>query len=205
MMFPSFSIIAGVIFLATHALGLPVDPDLDKRAQNVIIGYRTVSAAQGQRYNQAGTLTNDGNLIGTQIGAGVYTTPNRGGWPGSATSIISLREMRYCVIMADSAALSRVNKVQIPESFNGQTIWFKGQAVVDAYIKNVVPLADPNKTIRISKIEGAVDGLQIVIPPGLLNSNNGGLGITASCKNTVEELPDVNVAFRQWPRLFGSL
>ncbi|KZL85058.1 hypothetical protein CI238_09714 [Colletotrichum incanum] len=198
MILPSFSTIAATLLWATHALGLPVDPELDKRAQNVIIGYRTVSAAQGERYNQAGTLTNDPNLIGTQIGAGVYTTPNRGGWPGSASSM-------YCVIMADSAALRDVYKVQIPEFFNEERIWFKGQAAVDGYIKNVVPQAVPNKTIRISKIDGGSGALQIVIPPGLLNSNGGGLGITASCKKTEQELPSVNVAFQRWPKLFGSL
>ncbi|GJC80592.1 hypothetical protein ColLi_03430 [Colletotrichum liriopes] len=107
--------------------------------------------------------------------------------------------------MADFAALRNVYKVQIPEFFNGQRIWFKGQDVVDGYIKNVVPQAVPNKTIRISKIDGGSGGLQIVIPPGLLNSNGGGLGITASCKKTEEELPSVNVAFQEWPKLFGSL
>ncbi|OLN92288.1 hypothetical protein CCHL11_01353 [Colletotrichum chlorophyti] len=196
MMFPTVSKLV-CLLLAGQALALPVENTLEERGQNVIIGYRTVSEVQALRYNRAGTLTDDGNLIGTQIGSGVYTTPNRGGWPGSEANW-------FCVITADSAALGNVYKVRIPQSFRGQTIWFKGDATVNGYIKSVAPAADPNKTIRISKIEGKGNDLQMVVPPGLLNSNNGGLGITASCKRTVEELPDSVVNYNSWSKVFGS-
>ncbi|OLN86719.1 hypothetical protein CCHL11_03729 [Colletotrichum chlorophyti] len=195
-MFPPVSKLAFVL-LAGQAFALPVENTLQERGQNVIIGYRTVHEIQALRYNRAGTLTDDGNLIGTQIGAGVYTTPNRGGWPGGPTSW-------FCVIAADSAALNNVYKVKIPQAFGGSTIWFAGDATVDGYIKTVVPGADPRKTIRISKIEGKGDDLQMVIPPGLLNSNGGGLGITTSCKRTEEELPNVVVNYDTWSKVFGS-
>ncbi|WQF85934.1 hypothetical protein CDEST_10948 [Colletotrichum destructivum] len=185
------------LLLTSQALALPVEHSLEKRAQNIIIGYRTVSETQAARYNRAGTLTDDGNLIGTQIGSGVYTTPMRGGWPGTSSSW-------YCVIMADSAAMDKVYKARIPQTFRDKNVWFRGDATVDAYIKLVAPSANPKKTIRISKISGNEDELQMVIPPGLLNSNRGGLGITASCKETIDELPAVIVDYDDWVKVFGS-
>ncbi|KAM0275039.1 hypothetical protein ACHAQH_007600 [Verticillium albo-atrum] len=185
------------IGLVTQVAALPVDGKLEERAQSVIIGYRTVSAVQGARYNKAGTLTDDGNRIGTQTGAGVYTTPVAGGWPGAATDM-------YCVIAADSAALDKVNKARIPQNYLGKRLWFAGDKAIDDYIKAVVSKGDPRKTIRISKIDGTANDLQMVIPPGLLNSNKGGLGITASCKATLAEMPQTVVNLGSWKKLFGS-
>ncbi|KAM0323973.1 hypothetical protein ACHAQA_008555 [Verticillium albo-atrum] len=185
-----FKILA--IGLASQVAALPIEAKLEERAQNVVIGYRTVSAVQGARYNKAGTLTDDGNRIGTQIGAGVYTTPVAG------------RLARHCVITADSAALDKVNKARIPEKHAGKKLWFAGDKAIDDYIKAVIPKSDPKKTIRISKIDGTQSDLQMVIPPGLLNSNKGGLGITASCKKTLAELPTTVVNFGSWKKVFGS-
>lgn len=38
----------------------------------------------------------------------------------------------------------------------------------------------------------------MLIPPALLNSNGGGIGITASCKKTIEELPGARVEYDDW-------
>ncbi|EEY20303.1 predicted protein [Verticillium alfalfae VaMs.102] len=173
------------VSLATQVTAFPVNIKVEERAQSVIIGYRTVSAEQGARYNKAGTLTNDGNRIGTQIGAGVYTTPVAGGWP-------------------DSAALDKVNKARIPQSHASKKLWFAGDKAIDAYIKAVIPKGDPKKTIRISTIDGTAGEQQMVVPPGLLNSNKGGLGITASCKKTLAELPSTVVNFSTWSKVFRS-
>lgn len=35
---------------------------------------------------KAGTLTDDKNIISTQIGPGVYMSSKRDGWPGAATN-----------------------------------------------------------------------------------------------------------------------
>ncbi|KAI5920265.1 hypothetical protein F4810DRAFT_723585 [Camillea tinctor] len=185
--------------LATQVAAFPLvsNNNLEERAQNVIIGYRTVAQAQAERYNQAGTLTDDGNQIGTQIGAGVYTTPNAGGWPGSANSW-------YCVITAQDTALNNVVKVKIPESFQGKKLWFAGDSAIDGYIKSVAPSADPKKTMRISKIDGMGSSLQMVVPPGLLNSNGGGLGITTSCKQSLDDIPKSDVNYDSWTKVFGS-
>jgi len=37
---------------------------------------------QADKWNAAGTPTDDGNIFGTQIGKGVYTTAKPNGWPG---------------------------------------------------------------------------------------------------------------------------
>ncbi|KAI0602097.1 hypothetical protein F4775DRAFT_588915 [Biscogniauxia sp. FL1348] len=186
------------IALATQVAALPVEnATVEKRAQNVLIGYRTVSSAQAQRYLLAGTLTDDGNQIGTQIGPGVYTTPNAGGWPGSANSW-------YCAIFAEDTGLNNVNKVKIPQSFGGKKLWFGGDAAIDEYIKSVVPSADPNKTMRISKIDGQEETLQMVIPPGLLNTNGGGLAISISCATDINDIPSAVVNYDSWTKVFGS-
>lgn len=106
--------------------------------------------------------------------------------------------------MADSAALNNVIKARIPKTFGGKAIWFKDDKTIDGYIKSVAPAADPKKTIRISKIDGMANELQMVIPPGLLNSSKGGLGITTSCKKTMAELPNATVNYNSWTKVFGS-
>lgn len=147
---------------------------------------------QADRYNKAGTVTDDGNIVSTQIGLGAYTTPTRGRWPGNADSW-------YCVILADSAALTRVSKVWVPETFLGTKLWYKNDAI-DDYIKGFEDNWNPAKTLRMSIIDGGEndDDVQLVIPPGLMNSNKGAMGIVAYCKKTVAELPDAVVNYDDW-------
>lgn len=186
MMFSSVKILT--LGLIAGVAASPID--LAKRGKNIIIGYRTVSPEQAANYNKAGTVTDDGNRIGTQIGNGAYTTPGRGEFPGAPNAW-------YCVILADEDAVDRVSKAWVPKSFGGVELWFKNSAV-DEYIKKLDSSWDPAKTLRMSRIDGNEDVLQMVIPPGLLNSNGGGMGITASCKQKLAEIPDVRVNYDDW-------
>ncbi|PGH17863.1 hypothetical protein AJ80_04686 [Polytolypa hystricis UAMH7299] len=164
---------------------------LEERDQKIIIGYRTVSAEQARRYNDAGTLTDDGNRVGTQIGLGVYTTPKRGQWPGPG-------DAWYCVILADAGAIKRVAKAWVPERSGGTQLWSNNDAI-DKYIKDLESSWNPATTLRMSIISGlGWDDLQLVIPPKLLNSNGGAMGIDASCKQNVEDLPDYTVNYDDW-------
>ncbi|KAM7184766.1 hypothetical protein V8F33_012812 [Rhypophila sp. PSN 637] len=147
---------------------------LARRSQNVIIGYHICSEEQARRYNEKGTLTDDGNRISAQIGPGVYTTPNPGCWLGSSLSW-------YCVILADSDALDRVSKVWVPQTYGGSTLWYHSDDV-DSYIQTDINFTwNPAKTLRMSIVDGNPDQLQLVIPPGLLNSNGGAMGNIARC------------------------
>lgn len=104
---------------------------------------------------------------------------------------------RHCVILADSDALDRVSKAWVPNTYKGNQLWDKNDNV-DQYIKSLGGDWDPKKTLRMSKISGSEDKLQLVIPPGLMNSNGGGMGITASCKENVNDMPDVVVNYDDW-------
>lgn len=85
---------------------------------------------------------------------------------------------RYCVILADADAISRVPKAWVPEVYDGEQLWFKSDQVVDNYIKKLDSSWDPARTLRMSIMAGeGEDVVQMVIPPALLNSNGGGLGL----------------------------
>lgn len=40
----------------------------------------------------------------------------------------------------------------------------------------------------------------MLIPPGLMNSNGGAMGISAYCKEKLEDLPDTTVNYDDWKR-----
>jgi len=139
----------------------------------------------------------DGNQIGTQIGVGVYTTPNPGGWKGSPGSW-------YCVILADSDALDRVSKAWVPENYGGYRLWNRIEDI-DSYIQNVLNWTwDPAKTLRMSIIDGDPEQLQLLIPPGLLSSNGGDMGIVAICDPTLNSLPSQIVDYDSWQNNIGG-
>ena len=106
---------------------------------------------------------------------------------------------RSCVILADSEAIDRVSKAWVPKKYDDEELWFKGDDVIDRYIKKLVGSWDPAKTLRMSIIDGrGRDDVQMVIPPGLLNSNGGAMGITASCKENIDDIPNQRVKYEDW-------
>ncbi|KAI1202085.1 hypothetical protein F5X97DRAFT_345972 [Nemania serpens] len=193
------SILAQICALAfirsSVASPVPAETLVDKRGMNIIVGYRKASAAQAQRYNNAGTLTDEGNTIGTQIGPGVYTAHGRDTWPGNAGDWT-------CVVTMDSDALDRVSKAWVPEYFGDLKLWNvdDNDKTISDYIRGTLENSwDPTKTLRMSIIDGlGYDDVQMVIPPALLNSNGGALGITASCKENVDDIPDSPVNYDDW-------
>lgn len=71
---------------------------------------------QAKNYNDAGTLTDDPNLIGTQIGKGVYTSPGPGGFPGGATPWFVTAPMFTCFrfFLHDSQVLRYPRRLRCP-------------------------------------------------------------------------------------------
>jgi len=129
--------------------------------------------------------------MGMQIGAGVYTTPNPGGWKGSPGDW-------YCVILANSDALDRVSKAWVPETYSGVKLWFHAEDI-DSYVQNDLDWTwDPAKTLRMAIMDGAPDVLQLLIPPALLNSNGGDMGIIAICDPTLDNIPTQIVDYYSW-------
>lgn len=106
---------------------------------------------------------------------------------------------RFCVILADYTAIDRVSKAWVPKTYHDKELWFKSDAVIDDYIKDLESSWDPSKTIRMSIIDGkGWDDVQMVIPPALLNSNDGGMGITASCRKDIQDIPEQRVNYDDW-------
>lgn len=106
---------------------------------------------------------------------------------------------RYCVILADSDALDRVSKAWVPKQYEGTDLWFKSDETIDNYIKQLENSWDPARTLRMSIIDGlGYDDVQMVIPSGLLNSNNGYMGITAYCKDNLNDIPSSRVNYDDW-------
>ncbi|KAI1397313.1 hypothetical protein F4819DRAFT_503496 [Hypoxylon fuscum] len=164
---------------------------LSERDSSVIIGYRTVSEQQAQNYKNAGnTLTPDPNQIGTQIGTGVYTTPGPGQWPGSQNSW-------YCTIYADPNQLNKVSKAWVPEQYNGKTLWYDNDAVND-YIKELESSWDPARTLRLSKVSGREDILQLAIPFNLLNQNGGAMNFKTTCSANLDDMGSYVVNYDDW-------
>lgn len=109
---------------------------------------------------------------------------------------------RMCVILADRDAISRVSKAWVPEHYDNEKLWYKSDAI-DKYIKKLESSWDPAKTLRLGMVQGKEDNVQMLIPPGLLNSNGGAMGITAWCKEEIRDLPDHRVDYNndeEWTR-----
>lgn len=106
---------------------------------------------------------------------------------------------RFYVILANSDAINRVSKAWVPKKYHGKELWFKSDAIIDDYIKELESSWNPAKTLRMSIIYGkSRDDVQLIIPPGLLNSNGGGMDITASCKKNIEDIPSQRVKYDDW-------
>ncbi|TQN63601.1 hypothetical protein CSHISOI_11816 [Colletotrichum shisoi] len=152
-----------------------------------IIGYRRVSKKQAADYKRnGGTLTYDSRLAkgGQQLGPGVYTSPRRGAW------LLGDKSDWWCVVRANSQAVDNVDKFWIPAFYRHYSfIWYASEETIAAYIKDVDDTIDPKKAFRLSKVSKDEDSLQMLIPPGLLNDQGGGLGITVECDPDVKKLP----------------
>ncbi|KID86253.1 hypothetical protein MGU_06686 [Metarhizium guizhouense ARSEF 977] len=180
MFLPRLALVASVLVSSIAASPYKTH-SVEKRGQNVIIGYRTVAEAQARDYIKAKTLTLTKAPVGIQIGTGVYTSPAPGEWPGGPTSW-------YCAILADAEALANTAKAWVPSTY-----WFKGDGEIDSFIK--AQGLDPLKTMRMSLIDGLESRQQMVIPTGLLNNNGGGLSLSVLCKQNVAELPSARVDY----------
>ena len=75
---------------------------------------------------------------------------------------------------------------------------------MDRYIKDQDESFDPKKTIRMSIIDGFEHKRQLVIPPGLTNAKDGGLGIQAQCFPDINDLPTQAEVQYKWPNIKGS-
>ncbi|KAI1076663.1 hypothetical protein F5B20DRAFT_315266 [Whalleya microplaca] len=188
--------IASVLVLSLFGNAFASPVDIGRRASSTIIGYRSVTQQQAQNYKDAGnTLTPDPNLIGTQIGTGVYTTPGPGQWPGGGW---------YCVILADVDRLNAVSKAWVPKTYNGQQLWNQGDTVINNYIKALDASWNPAKTFRMSKIDGKEEILQMVIPFDLLNQNGGAMNIKTQCSSNLADMGTYVVNYDEWKNVKGS-
>ncbi|KAK2598206.1 hypothetical protein QQS21_005683 [Conoideocrella luteorostrata] len=179
-----------------QSLSKPDNPiHLDKRIQEVIIGYRRVDPTQAALYRKERTLTASDGRGGSQIGDGVYTSDKLGSWPGKPGDV-------NCVILANSDAFDKMPKAWIP-----RPSWWGGlvKKRADSYIQGLS--LDPLKTIRLSVVDTpGKETLQMVIPNDLLNSKDGGLDIVVNCedKDKKLDLPTHDVDYSTWANVVGE-
>ncbi|PGH18294.1 hypothetical protein AJ79_00633 [Helicocarpus griseus UAMH5409] len=196
------------VALASTVTAVPVEnQELEKRSGKMIIGYNTVSGKEAKEYKKKGTLTfYPVKDVRYQLGEGVYLAPNKG---DLKTKTKGVGGVRHCVIRADKNAMNRVSKAWVPEYhqrkfFLGifkskkKHLWGQGEKQIEGYIKNLEGSWDPKKTLRMSWVDYGNGKVHLAIPPGLLNGNGGGLGLTVECKKKKEDLPDEKVNYDNW-------
>ncbi|TIC90636.1 hypothetical protein CH35J_011820 [Colletotrichum higginsianum] len=168
--------------LAILVTSIVASPVVLVKRDKIIIGYRRVSKEQAADYERnGGTLTYDPRLAtgGQQLGPGVYISPRRGAWPIGGDSD-----------WADSEAVDNLSKVWVPSfSHDFDNLWYVSEETMTAYIKEVDDGIDPEKAFRLSRIDRDENSLQMLIPPGLLNGQGGGLGITVECDPDANKVP----------------
>lgn len=114
---------------------------------------------------------------------------------------------RYCVITADPIKWAEVPKAWIPKyGPDGNLLWGTENQLFaqDQYLKGLG--LDPEKTFRMSIIDGFPSKLQMVIPNAMTDSRGGGLNLKVECKPQIEDFdknaPEVD--YYQWPNVKGD-
>ncbi|PHH92519.1 hypothetical protein CDD83_7016 [Cordyceps sp. RAO-2017] len=152
---------------------------------------------------EANTVTSDENRSEMQIGRGVYTTPNLGGWDEDYGW--------HCAVFADAQQFEYVDKAYVPRGLFQRSREDVTPAIWD-YISRNFPGVNPAKTLLISYIEEG-PRMQMLIPFDLLNANGGGLQITVECEDSEEKLRDkikdevgegAEVDYGSWRSLSGE-
>ncbi|EKD21302.1 hypothetical protein MBM_00415 [Drepanopeziza brunnea f. sp. 'multigermtubi' MB_m1] len=161
------------------------------QAEDVLIGYRTVSEAEALLINANNKPFRDkafDDVQGlNQIGNGIYLVNTNGGWKGRKH-----QTKWYCYFLADQERLNKTEKVWVPKSykktgfFRSKTtrIWFEGEAVVAKYVKKIVK--DANNAIRFSWLYEPDLDMEMLIPTEMVN--NDALGLYAQCSQNRLEL-----------------
>ncbi|KAH6874333.1 hypothetical protein BKA70DRAFT_1480518 [Coprinopsis sp. MPI-PUGE-AT-0042] len=106
--FLSFALLT---LLPTVTFSLPIQDEsetLFSQQRQILIGYRYVHEKVAEKYNKAGTLTNE-LANGVQLGEGAYSVAAPGEWPGGKW---------LCVLLAHEEEVARVRKLWIPENFH---------------------------------------------------------------------------------------
>ncbi|ATY63290.1 hypothetical protein A9K55_009125 [Cordyceps militaris] len=176
---------------------------LNKRIQEVIIGYRRVHPDEAELYKKAGnTLTPSDGRGGLQLGQGVYTSDELGSWEGGKDQPSKSAFNRNCVILANAEAFDKISKAWIPRP-DWWTTPLKPRP--ENYLKGLS--LNPAKTIRMAVVDlVGKETLQMMIPNDLLNSKGGGLDIVVNCEDPEKqlELPTHKVDYSKWANVVGE-
>ncbi|KAK8142226.1 hypothetical protein G3M48_009137 [Beauveria asiatica] len=171
---------------------------LEKRIQEIIIGYRRVNPAEAEIYKNAGnTLTPSAGKGGLQLGQGVYTSDELGSWEGDKN-----KPSKNCVILANAEAFEKVSKAWIP-----RPSWWSAPLNMrpEKYLQGLS--LNPAKTIRLGIVDiKGKETLQMMIPNELLNDKGGGLDLVVNCEDADKklELPTHKVDYSKWANLVGE-
>ncbi|KAI9055644.1 hypothetical protein LZ554_000588 [Drepanopeziza brunnea f. sp. 'monogermtubi'] len=180
------------------ALGFLVN---QSQAEDVLIGYRTVSEAEALLINAENKPIRDKAFDGverrSQLGDGIYLVNTNGGWRGRNHWYPNEIKFWYCYFLADQELLDKAGKVWVPRYvkerglFGSKTkrLWFEGEAVVAKYVKKIVKNAD--NAIRFSWLYEPNVDMEMLIPTEMVN--NGALGLKAQCSPDMLDLTYTDV------------
>lgn len=108
--------------------------------------------------------------------------------------------IRYCVISADKDAMNRVAKAWVPKNDknnNNEELWYGDEGRLNDYIRRLEGSWDPNKTIRLSIIDGYdAEDLQLLITPDLVSDPS--LGLKVMCKENKDDIANEPVNYDDW-------
>ncbi|KAJ5162102.1 hypothetical protein N7492_007494 [Penicillium capsulatum] len=153
----------------------------------MIIGYRNVVKHKADAYNAAKTLVwFPASTV--QLGDLVYLSTGPRDWP---------LDDWFCVVGARIDAFMKTPKVWIPEYDDcGDPVWGTEDEEIDSYIRRLG--FNPRKSIRMSEVAAVEEVTQLGLPKELLNSEGGGLDISAWCTDDEEKLPQEEVDWKSW-------
>ncbi|KAI1326438.1 hypothetical protein F5Y16DRAFT_410843 [Xylariaceae sp. FL0255] len=164
--------LTSIVYLAAASPVNPLSSDLDKRGSSIIIGFRSVAAAEAQIYQQNGNFLKYSTTGGPahridQLGPGAYLSPSPGEWPAQW----------ICVVQADSDFFAGLNKAWVPETMNNgcTPLWDNvGAPNRPGFLSNVMPGRGftTSNTMLFSIIARVNNNpRQMLIPQSLVNSN----------------------------------
>lgn len=121
--------------------------------------------------------------------------------------MILIASHRICAITSDKLMIwNTVEKVWIPDKdSSGKELWGASNDEIDSYVKSL-GITDPNKAAKMSPIQHFESKLQMVIPNGLVNAENGELDLKVECHPDIVgfngNAPDVD--YYSWTNVKGT-
>ncbi|KAI9053584.1 hypothetical protein LZ554_002538 [Drepanopeziza brunnea f. sp. 'monogermtubi'] len=161
------------------------------------IGYGIVSKEEADMINEDNKLHFEELAYVNRLGFGLFVV-------NELVSLEGIEEKWYCAIEADESKVEEMSKVWIPKSYQRvasddrieqQELWAEDEDVIVEYIESLM-LEEPERTLRLSWVEGIPWQLQMVIPANVVMNND--LDFWAKCFESEDALMDFSDDVNDW-------